>query len=363
MKLKNFLFILICVLFLPIMANAKEYCKVISGNGKDIGSEIACGTEHFYIVDSNQDEVKMLAKYNLYTGITIHKEKISLEDGDTRSESEYCDDLAAQKGGYQKRDGFYNAPGYCFYVTATEREDKKVLQSEDAKSAHWDEELNYLYPQVGDVYMPSGINYNMIHSDPVQEGTTFFDYDFDISGYDENGGLFGQTFNPMYPAGIGPLYFYKKELSNMGYTINNITLLSLSELDNISKNLSNKSLPLKTWGENVEVSNPSNSGQYATEAHFGSLKEYIPDAYKWLYSTTYWNRTVFASPTTYGGFYHVFVAEQGKLCGAGFEFCAPTTTLGCGLRPTITIPANELQYLIKTETSDGGSHVRLFATP
>ena len=85
------------------------------------------------------------------------------------------------------------------------------------------------------------------------------------------------------------------------------------------------------------------------------MKEYIPDAYKWLYSTTYWNRTVFSSTTTYGGFYHVFVAEQGKLCGAGFEFCAPTTTLGCGLRPTITIPANELQYLIKTEASDGGS--------
>ena len=41
--------------------------KRINGNGK----EIACGTEHFYAIDSNEDEIKMLSKYNLYVGLHL----------------------------------------------------------------------------------------------------------------------------------------------------------------------------------------------------------------------------------------------------------------------------------------------------
>ena len=91
--------ILLFMVFVPFMVNAKEYCKVVSGNGKDIGSEIACGTEHFYIIDSNKDEVKMLAKYNLNVGVTIYKEKIEKESGDTRNDLQYCSDLANSKNG------------------------------------------------------------------------------------------------------------------------------------------------------------------------------------------------------------------------------------------------------------------------
>ena len=89
-KVKLVVVILICILLLPFMVDAKEYCKVVSGNGKDIGSEIACGTEHFYIVDSNEDEIKLFAKYNLYTGTIIYREKIEKEEGDTRDDYQYC---------------------------------------------------------------------------------------------------------------------------------------------------------------------------------------------------------------------------------------------------------------------------------
>ena len=76
--------ILLFVMFIPFEVGAKEYCKVVDGDGKSIGSEIACGSEHFYIIDSNEDKIKMLAKYNLYTGVTIYKEK--LEEGQTCAE-------------------------------------------------------------------------------------------------------------------------------------------------------------------------------------------------------------------------------------------------------------------------------------
>ena len=194
--MKKIFFVFLCVMFLPIMANAKEKCTVVSGNKTDIGSEIACGSKHFYIVDSNENETKMLAKYNLNTGVTIHKEK--LEEGQD------CYELATSKGGTVKSDGFYYEDGYCFYYTVNAKKhiknvtlnvddsgvrtadeicreyaisdngeyydsytyDNKIycsyyvtddsyslLQREDAKSAHWDADLNYLYPQVGDVYM------------------------------------------------------------------------------------------------------------------------------------------------------------------------------------------------------------------
>ena len=67
--------ILLLVLFMslfPVTIYAKENCKVVSGNGKDLGSEIACDTEHFYILESNDEEIKALAKYNLYTGVKIN---------------------------------------------------------------------------------------------------------------------------------------------------------------------------------------------------------------------------------------------------------------------------------------------------
>ena len=58
----------------------------------------------------------------------------------------------------------------------------------------------------------------------------------------------------------------------------------------------------------------------------------------------------------------LFVNNLGDRCGAaGINQTLPgcqnviRVAVGSGIRPTITIPASELQYLIKTEVSDGGS--------
>ena len=340
--------ILLFVMFIPFEVGAKEYCKVVSGNGKDIGSEIACGTEHFYIIDSNKDEVKMLAKYNLLTGITIYKEK--LEEGQT------CEELAASKGGTVKSDGFYSVSGYCFYSIPLN--DNIIQQSEEAKSAHWDEDENYLYPQVGDVYISpvtrasDRVKSYELHENPVQENTNFYDYDMNF-GFSSSSELYHDPYTI--------LQIYKNELESSSFTIKEIDMLSISELDKIINTISQKSLPLKEWGDNLEIVQgqyENNGILYGTEIHFGDLKPYIPNNYKWLYSTTYWNSTAYKLPDNSSVAvpknYFVFTAEQGKLCGAGFALCAPETALGCGIRPVITIP-NELQYLIKTETEGNGT--------
>ena len=177
MKLKKIVFVMICFLCLPFMVNAKEYCKVVSGNGKDIGSEIACGSEHFYVVNSNQDEVKMLAKYNLDVGISVHKEKIDKEANDTRTDEEYCNALAIEKGGQA---GASVAEGYCFYFTYSDF--SNVKQREDAKSAHVDENGEYLFPQIGNVY-PSLI-YASYFVDPNQNMIGPVDFKTIVSSLD-----------------------------------------------------------------------------------------------------------------------------------------------------------------------------------
>ncbi len=81
MKCKNLTIKLLIMLFVfvPFVVNAKENCTVVSGTGNDIGSEIACGSEHFYVIDSDDDNIRMLAKYNLDYGQTYSKIYVSDE--------------------------------------------------------------------------------------------------------------------------------------------------------------------------------------------------------------------------------------------------------------------------------------------
>ena len=66
-KILLFLFI-----FIPFMVRA-ENCTIVSGNGTTIGDEISCGTEHFYVIENNDDNVTMMSKYNLYVGYIFEK--------------------------------------------------------------------------------------------------------------------------------------------------------------------------------------------------------------------------------------------------------------------------------------------------
>ena len=50
--------------------------KIYFADGKNVGDEIACGTEHFYVIDNDSKSIRMLSKYNLNIGVTIYKEKM-----------------------------------------------------------------------------------------------------------------------------------------------------------------------------------------------------------------------------------------------------------------------------------------------
>ena len=350
---KKVLLIFLVVLFLPAFVNAKEYCKVVSGNGKDIGSEIACGTEHFYIVDSNEDEIKLFAKYNLYTGTIIYREKIEKEEGDTRDDYQYCYDLAQSKGGQLKNDSFYStSTGYCYYSKSID--DNIVKQNENARSAHQDDEMNYLYPQVGDVYMLSE-NPSLVFDLDDRYTSPFFRpagnyYDFSIdANYDDS----NLQYNGFDFSISTRLFKYKSFLEDSNYEIKNIDLLSLTALNKIVEKTTRMSIPFKEWGEKIVETQTLTNFDWFPE--FGDIKPYILKEHSWLYSTTYWNSTIFRLIEDFPqSSYFMFTTEKGKICGAGFNVCVPSTILGCGVRPVITIP-NELQYLIKTEVNDGGS--------
>ena len=61
-------------------------CTVISGDGTNVGDEIACGTEHFYVMSNDGNNITMLAKYNLkvgriYTSSSEYTEIPTTEEG------------------------------------------------------------------------------------------------------------------------------------------------------------------------------------------------------------------------------------------------------------------------------------------
>ena len=375
--MKKIFFVFLCIMFLPIMANAKEKCTVVSGNKTDIGSEIACGSEHFYIVDSNEKEVKMLDKYNLDVGISVHKEKIEKASDDTRTDEDYCNDLAIEKGGQA---GASVAEGYCFYFTYADF--SNVKQREDAKSAHVDENEEYLFPQIGNVY-PS--LYFSAYSPTFDPG---FVLDFKIPkligntnssvSYEDVLRLFKDSKYDNYFADLEPnlveevenqynsysvvnapskymnelgasLYYYKNNMSD--YNINDVTLLTLEDLNNIATKRG-KSLSYQEMYEAV--------GQLGLDGSpfkkLASLKEHVDVEDSWLYDRSYWLKTAYnyeesinSSNYQLTPFGLLFVNNLGDICGAagmseGIPGCQVIirVAVGSGVRPVITMAPEDI---------------------
>ena len=130
--------------------------------------------------------------------------------------------------------------------------------------------------------------------------------------------------------------------------------LSVNDINNITKKVTNKTLPLSEWATAVDNIPTEDYYDYISTVSFGDLKPYLTEDYSWLYSTSYWNSTIYESNKSYYGLYYVFVSGQGKLCGAGFEYCAPETAIGCGIRPVVSIATEDLTYLIRVETNNNG---------
>lgn len=68
MKKFRYLFLLFILILMGTRTVNAAPCRVVGGSGRNKGDEISCGTENFYIIKVDSDEMILFAKYNLKVG-------------------------------------------------------------------------------------------------------------------------------------------------------------------------------------------------------------------------------------------------------------------------------------------------------
>ena len=409
------LIIILVVTIMPYCVNAKELCKVVSGDGKSIGSEIACGNEHFNVISSNNNEIRMLSKYNLNVGNSIFKEKINKEAESTETDQNYCARIATEQGGYLRYDEFYNIDGYCYiekplnytieqwesnysvdglttietceahadelnttdenyyYIfdhdqTVTtplppyyiphcyyKKIPRGLVQDESAKSAHWNENDEFLYPQIGDIYI-NGI-YERYAEDYFKADLTC-----DNNSSDKYDGYFWDL--TITEKGQFDTILKSYAVTMAPYNARKIDLITLEDINNIITN-NNKSLSYQN------IYNASLNTQ-PPRYEFAFLQDYLTKQQEFLFNTTYWVRTGYNKDyddaLAVGNV--VFIDARGGICGSAmsrggeqriYGNCSYKierklkSSVGTGIRPVVTISPEDIEYIIKTITDGNGT--------
>ena len=339
--MKKYMFpILLFMMFIPFAVNAKGSCNIVSGNGKDIGSEIACGTEHFYIIDSDTENIKMLAKYNLYTGSIIDKKEELFTSSIASNLNSYCQNKygTGYKSGRTISNTASETQYFCYKTEQIEVDE--IKQSEIALGAHGGNEGKPEFPEIGVVQQIAVASYYDSEEDIPYFNYDFKEYDYDIEDYKE--------YMPEYFVG------YKDYLNSKNLDIKNIQLITIDEINNIVKKTATKSLPLDEWGtESWEAilyhyGSQDDGGMYYYKV--GSLKDNIDNKYNWLWSTTYWTQTMYYHKDRGTGYIY-FVDTLGNICA---DYDCPTN-FGAGIRPVITISKDSIIYKIETKTDGNGT--------
>lgn len=380
-----YILILLLMICMPIVVTAKESCSVVSGNGKEIGSEIVCGSEHFYIVKNNSNNLELLTKYNLYVGANYDKIKVdssqiyekiecrnsNCTDFNYNNEKYYFDGVEVanqreflnkikQKFGLDELNDMANLVGgndnsalYMYSPIKKETEDGILYQYRSIK----------LYPYtlietntegyamqnelaLGVTGEKGNANY------PIYATFSFFPNEHQNASYilesqDEylEGYINVEFKDSAYI--IGYLNSYKNRLNTLGYEVSKVDMFNIKEINDLVHSISNKNLPLEDWfiaSENGEGFNED--GIYYK--NIGDLKEYLSNDYKWLWNTSYWMKTM-ANST---GSYAYFVSSSG-------EICYSSTSCGgiprAGLRPVVTLDKSNIKYKIFTKTDGNGT--------
>ena len=220
---------------------------------------------------------------------------------------------------------------------------RKILQNIEALSAHSDpndrEKLGF--PQIGDVFI---LNTDIVISDEMigEYGGKFVDYQLNDSS----------ELNADYINMPGvALKVYKQQLNELGYNVKSTRLMTLAEVNNIIKKTTKKNLPIREWDINNPDTNLFGNLQY------DFLIDYLRAQDSWVYSSTYWIGTAIPVDSYTSGV--LFIDALGAICGSNMLGIPCTsiasTTLPAGLRPLITIPTSELQYLIQIKTDGNGT--------
>ncbi len=382
------------LLFLPIVISAKEYCEVVSGDGNSIGSEIACGSEHFYIVSSDEDKIKMLAKYNLDVGFKIDKIKI---DKSKTYIKLACQESIYDPSGYNC--SFYNV-GSKFYFDGEEVDNYdtwmlKILEryslddifDNTGLSSYSDNSALY-YNDYGELYEENGTMYrNLVYKlypfefigeDGIQNeialGVTgekgnanyplygvnhFAPRNSDFYTYIDQDGVLDKykdgfvDIDIQYEPIRNYLNNYEYYLNDEGYEIEDIDLISVREIDNLVKNVAKKELPLTDW-YNASIGKEYNLDDNSTTIQLGDLKEYLSDDYKWLWQTTYWTKTLVEPNNEYAQYSNAyFVSTAGDICFSILDCSSGVPR--AGIRPLVTMNKDYIEYNVITKENEKGS--------
>ena len=345
---KRFLFVIL--LLLPILVNAKEFCTIVSGTGTNIGDEIACGTEHFYVIENDGTNTKMLAKYNLYTGVDYYRTE---EFTTTKTSDEYqaAKDEMSNKCNSLDEDYLYfrinentNKTYNYFCYKYKEIKSTEVKQDKKAIGAHGDKSGKPEFPEYGVVIFDGDTEYPYATKPYPQEDEPF--YNFKFGKWNEESGRYVKS-------DLSYLTNYQKTLNKQGIEPSNIDILTVDDIDNIVKKVSGKNLPLddwieKTW-ETKENTHPNHYDLYKV----GSIKEKVDSKYSWLWSTTYWTKTMWVDYVGDDGYlngYVYFIDTLGDLCSQ----INCSAAVGAGIRPVVTISNKDILYKVSTKTDGHG---------
>ena len=228
------------------------------------------------------------------------------------------------KEGYDIYDKYYNYEyassnskymrtfGIVLSKNSGQKIKKDVYQHETAIGAHGDEKGK---------------------PDPIEIGVTYLGWEI---YYREDGNLdLADTPPGEY------LTQYQETLKKSGYNIDDIYLLTMDDLLNLLSDINN----VEADWDNLDI---DWEWEYDNTVYRTSLLNVIPEKYSWIYSTTYWT----ASDDGEG--YVYFVDTLGDLCST-YNWCSVSYEVGAGIRPVVTIAADDLIYNIQTKTDGNGT--------
>ena len=341
---KKLLFLIITFFMIFSVCKANE-CSVISGTGKEIGDEIDCSGERFYIVRDNGNTISAIAKYNLNVGDNLESTPFINYEGTPNSSetkqymADYCHNTYGDNFNYKIAANNYTSVDFiCIYRytpnNGTIKQDELYVGMSKG-NAEGELIKDYGILGLGSYqFIPQSTNYL----------NTFYD-----ASLIEYGSI------------MNYLNSYKEYLIESNINVLDIDILAVSDIihilekDNISENDITMALTgSSSWSHSIRFNYPHES--------IGSLKYFPNNRYEWLYNTTYWTRTVNSSlvpvmtesessvtrgmqatPSVF------FITSKGKLCKTQYD----RSFLGVGLRPVITIP--KPPYMIETKTDGNGN--------
>lgn len=317
----KYLFFIICCCCFITFINA-ESCRLVNGDVKKIGSEVACGDEYFYIISNDGADLKMISKYNLYVGEVVKKLDL---DKTYDSIEEAWDYLYEKYEDINFLDLVEDDEGKYIAVLISEPiEYTEVKQNPLSIGAHGNNKGQPEFPEIGDII--------------------FYDRQWEDYDNEPYGGNYYRDFIPIPESSFyKEVEVYKNYLKEKNYNIKDASIITVNEISNIVKMINGKEIPLKEWFENSNF----DADFYDNVVKIGSIKDLVPLEYDWLYSTTYWTRTLVGSDD-----YVAFVDTLGDLCAS---YDCPSA-IGAGLRPVITIDNNNviIEEILEIENPNTG---------